>query len=87
MILFSGRLLYFIVLFLSVLSNFSSSARAQKRRIIRLLTSLSKKASSDGQRLFQNIASNEMQNIDTIYMKLSNWAENEGPSFMVGLIL
>uniref|UniRef100_A0A1I8F061 SXP/RAL-2 family protein Ani s 5-like cation-binding domain-containing protein n=1 Tax=Wuchereria bancrofti TaxID=6293 RepID=A0A1I8F061_WUCBA len=86
MILFSGRLLYFILLLFSVLSNFSSSASAPKRRIIRLLTPLSKNASSNGRRLFQNIANNEMQDIDIIYMKLSNWAKNEGPNFMVGLI-
>ncbi|EJW83696.1 hypothetical protein WUBG_05393 [Wuchereria bancrofti] len=82
MILFSGRLLYFILLLFSVLSNFSSSASAPKRRIIRLLTPLSKNASSNGRRLFQNIANNEMQDIDIIYMKLSNWAKNEGPNFM-----
>uniref|UniRef100_A0A0R3RZZ6 DUF148 domain-containing protein n=1 Tax=Elaeophora elaphi TaxID=1147741 RepID=A0A0R3RZZ6_9BILA len=82
MILFSDRMLYFVPLFFSVLSNFSSSASVPKRRIIRLLTPLSKKASSNGQRLFQNIENNEMQDIDTIYVKLSDWARNEGPNFM-----
>ncbi|KAL3986332.1 hypothetical protein ACH3XW_42315 [Acanthocheilonema viteae] len=81
MILFSGRLLNFISLLLFVLLNLSGPVSAQKRRIIRLLTSLSKKASNNGQRLFQNIANNEMQNIDIIYMKLSDWAKNEGPNF------
>ncbi|VDN94030.1 unnamed protein product [Brugia pahangi] len=82
MTLFSGQLLYFILLHFSVLLNFSGSASASKRRIIRLLTPLSKNASSNGQRLFQNIANNEMQDIDIIYMKLSEWAKNEGPNFM-----
>ncbi|KAM3716295.1 Phosphoribosylamine--glycine ligase [Dirofilaria immitis] len=82
MISFSGRLLNFILLFLPILLNFSGTASAQKRRIIHLLTSLSKKASNNGQVLFQNIANNEMQDIDTIYMKLSNWAKNEGSNFM-----
>ncbi|EFO13492.2 hypothetical protein LOAG_15037 [Loa loa] len=82
MILFSGQLLYFILSLFSVFSNFSGLVDAQKRRIIRLLTPLSKKASSNGQQLFQNIAMNEMQDIDTIYMQLSNWAKNEGTNFM-----
>ncbi|MCP9260630.1 hypothetical protein DINM_004018 [Dirofilaria immitis] len=43
MISFSGRLLNFILLFLPILLNFSGTASAQKRRIIHLLTSLSKK--------------------------------------------
>ncbi|CAG9535950.1 unnamed protein product [Cercopithifilaria johnstoni] len=84
MILFSGQLPYLvpIPLLLFILSNFSDSINTPKRRIIRLLTPLSKKASSNGQQLFQNIANDEMQDIDNIYMKLSDWAKNEGSNFM-----
>ncbi|VDK79099.1 unnamed protein product [Litomosoides sigmodontis] len=83
MVIFSARLLCFIISpLIFPLLYFSGVANAQKRRIIRLLTPLSKKASANGQRLFQNIVNNEMQNIDIIYMKLSDWAKNEGSNFM-----
>uniref|UniRef100_A0A8R1XNQ4 SXP/RAL-2 family protein Ani s 5-like cation-binding domain-containing protein n=1 Tax=Onchocerca volvulus TaxID=6282 RepID=A0A8R1XNQ4_ONCVO len=78
--LFSGRFLPFILSIFVIFSN--STTNAQKRRIIRLLTELSKKASSNGQILFQNIAKHEMQDIDLIYKQLFNWAKNEGSNFM-----
>ncbi|VDK30250.1 unnamed protein product [Gongylonema pulchrum] len=73
------QLLFLWPLLLLLLSN----SLAQKRRILRLMTPWANKATDDGQKAFQSIVDNEMQHINTIYKKLGDWANQQGPDFVV----
>lgn len=93
MLIFPNRLfqyfnwLFFFCTFFITFSSLSTTIVKHKRRIIQQLTPLSKKASINGQRLFEKIAKNELQeHIDDLYMQLFHWAKNEGINFVVCII-
>ncbi|VDM97357.1 unnamed protein product [Thelazia callipaeda] len=76
------QMLYVLVLAFTILLTLCGQSDGQKRRILNLLSEWAEKASESGKLAFRSIVDSEMEDINTIYAKLKDWASSEGPDFL-----